>query len=165
MKKRLGWVVPGFAFLSVLLLAAGCESGGGDSGAAGPTTGPQGQSVTVVGLQEGAMMACRPVQPDVWAFSVSFAVSRIDRPCTAQLLVEVDKDANGQEVWGSNRGPYVQAGARKVAPASAGGLLDGRIGPPVSPDVRFSVSVRLVDAQGVVIASSQTVAGLRPVVE
>lgn len=157
----------GLAMLAGLLCVSGCEGGDDGSGSVLPsaTTGPAGQSVRIVGIGNGDTVACSQAGADVWAFSVGFSADAIDARYAVQMLVEVDKDASGAPVWGSGRGPYVQGGGATVTAPGGGGVVSGRIGPPASDSVRFNIALRLLDASGHVVAVSQSVKGLRPVLQ
>ena len=155
----------GAVALAGILLCYGCEDHGDGPGSVMPDrlTGPAGQSVSVSGLAKGAGVPCRAVSGDIWSFDVGFATGPLDGKYKAQLLVEIDKDSEGQAAWGGNRGPYVQPSPVSAGPGAAGGTLKGRLGPPVSAKVRFAVAVRLIDTHGTVVAVSETVGNLKPV--
>lgn len=144
------------------LALSGCEEGGGP-GSVLPdeVTGPAGQRVEVAGVGDGDAVPCQTAG-DAWDFSIGFVAENLTGPGTAQLLVEIDKDTSGEDVWGSNRGPYEQAGSVSVGPGRPTGTLRGRLGPPASAKVRFNVAVRLLDGQGQVVAVSRGVSGLKP---
>ena len=72
---------------------------------------------------------------------------------------------DGETVWGSGRGPYVQGGAPAVAPPGASGSVPGKIGPPASEAVRFNIALRMVDASGQAVAVSPSIKGVRPVLQ
>ena len=154
-----------FVLLLTLCVAigGGCENQGGPGSVMpGAMSGPNGQIVSVVGLSDGAVVTCQPAGGDTWAFSARFVASQLDAKYVAQMLVEIDKDTSGQDVWKGNRGPYVQVGSMAVGPGTATGVLAGRIGPPVSTKVRFNVAIRLVNASGATLAVSEAVNGLKP---
>ena len=154
------------ALILALSLIVGCDNGSGPGSVMpAPMTGANGESVAVTGLAKNATVPCQAASGDVWSFGVNFSAAHLDGTFTAQLLVEVDKDASGQDVWGSNRGPYVQFDSASVGPGAPTGILQGRIGPPVSTRVRFNIAVRLVNSTGAVVAVGDSVSGLRPVLQ
>ena len=154
----------GLTLMLGVLLFAGCE-GTGDSGSVLPSalTGPAGQTLRIAGIGSGATISCSRSGADVWGFSVGFAADSIDSRCSVQMLVEIDKDSTGETVWKGNRGPYVQGGSVSVSSPEASGSVSGKIGPPVSEEVRFNIALRLVDASGQVVAVSPSVKGLKPI--
>lgn len=146
-------------------LLVGCDRDSGpDSVMPSKMDGANGEHVAVTGLSSGATVPCSKVSGDVWSFNVPFE-AKSSGVVTAQLLVEVENDTAGQSVWGSNRGPYVQSGSTSLGSGVTGGVLGGRIGPPVSDSVRFGVAIRIVDSSGAVVAVSERVPGLHPKVQ
>jgi hypothetical protein len=93
-------------------------------------------------------------------FSVNFVTEGLREAMTAQLLVEIAVDANGNEV--TDKAVFLQASTATVTPSQQSGQLTGILGPPVTDRVRFNLAIELRDATGRLVTSSERLLNLRP---
>jgi hypothetical protein len=133
---------------------------------ASPLTGAGGLSVAVSGISNGAAIPCSGLSGGTTCgIAVNFTVSQLTQPATAQLVIEICTDADGNSFSSKNPGQspvFTQPGSVALAANSTAGTLQGVLGPPVSIRVRFAIQVVLSDSNGRMIAASERIENLSP---
>lgn len=125
-----------------------------------PSNGPNGERVSFSQLMSDAAVPGSGLEGrSTCTFNVDFTVERLVQPATAQLLVEICKDAAGNDFEAN---PFPQIGTVRLTPGQQTGSLAGTLGPPVSDKVRFNLAIELFDSTGRSIAHSEHVRNLRP---
>jgi hypothetical protein len=145
---------------------AGCSGHSCGSSLASPLTGPGGLTVSLSGVSNGSSVPCAGLSSgNTCSFTADFAVSQLDQPATAQLVVELCTDADGSSFSSENPGQspvFIQPDQLQLASGSTSGSLQGTLGPPVSNQVRFALQVDLLNSNGQIIAASDRVTDLAP---
>jgi hypothetical protein len=157
-------------FLVLLICLAAFLAGCGDSSCGShlvsPMTGAGGLSVAVSGISTGGSVPCSGLSGgSTCAITVNFNISQLTQAATAQLVIEICTDADGNSFASENPGQspvFTQPGSIALAPNSTGGSLQGTLGPPVSGSVRFAVQIVLLDSNGQMIAASERIEKLSP---
>ncbi len=158
-------------FLGVLPICltaclVGCGGSTCGSHLASPLTGAGGLSVAVSGISNGGAVPCSGLSGgSTCAMTVNFNVSQLTQAATAQLMIEICTDADGNSFSSENAGQspvFTQPGSIALVPKSTGGSLQGTLGPPVSSRVRFAIQVVLSDSNGQMIAASERIENLSP---
>lgn len=158
-------------FLGVLAICltaclVGCGGSSCGSHLAPPKTGPNGLTVAVSGISNGGAVPCSGLSGgSTCGITVNFNVSQLTQAATAQLMIEICNDADGNSFSSGNPGQspvFTQPGSIALAPNNTGGSLQGTLGPPVSNRVRFALQVVLSDSTGQMIAASERIESLSP---
>jgi len=163
--------IPGRVLLIALVFytltyALGCGSHNCGASLGSPRTGPGGTTVAISGVSSGASVPCDGLSGgETCSFNTGFTVSQLSEPVNAELAVEICTDADGNSFASENQGQspvFIQPDQLPLMPGATGGSLQGTLGPPVSPSVRFALQVDLVDSNGQKVAASQPVVNLAP---
>lgn len=124
--------------------------------------GPNGENISFSQLVDNTDVLCPGVETTIRCnFNVDFTVTGLKGSLTAQLLVEISRDTNGNKVF--DNAVFLQASNVTVTPDQPSGQLAGTLGPPVTDKVRFNLAVTLRDQTGLLVASSNRVLNLRPI--
>ncbi len=110
---------------------------------------------------DGSAVSCAGIEGGrTCTFDVEFRIEGLNEPARAQLVVEITQAADGSDFSGT----LPQANLLTLTPdgTSLTGTLTGGPSTPVTELVRFNLFIEVLDSEGDVIASSDTVSDLRP---